>query len=84
MQNLCCKIQNRRQRLAGGDNCQVVFAGDYCIAARMRISQVVINLLNNAIKFTEDGSIAITLDTTRNSEQDYAIVKVTERFRFWN
>ena len=55
-------------------------AEDVCVNAdKMRISQVVMNLLSNATKFTEDGSIAIALNTTKNSEEgEYVVVSVKD------
>jgi signal transduction histidine kinase len=48
-------------------------------ADKMRVNQVIMNLLNNAIKFTNEGTIAITMDTIRDgSEKEYAVVRVID------
>lgn len=49
---------------------------DSLIGDAMRIKQVLINLANNAIKFTEKGSVCIDVDTER-LENNSAVFKVT-------
>jgi signal transduction histidine kinase len=48
------------------------------LADRFRIAQVISNLLNNAIKFTNKGRITIRLEESRSSEQPEAIVSITD------
>ena len=47
-------------------------------ADRTRVNQVIVNLLNNAVKFTEEGTIAITLNTTNDNEKEYAVITVKD------
>ncbi|NMP29958.1 two-component sensor histidine kinase BarA [Thalassotalea sp. M1531] len=49
---------------------------DSLIGDAMRIKQILINLANNAIKFTEKGSVCIDVDT-ENLSDGKAIIKVT-------
>lgn len=47
-------------------------------ADRGRISQVISNLLNNAIKFTEEGSIIISIETKLGDDQSIIIVNIKD------
>lgn len=48
----------------------------YIEADKLRIYQVISNLLNNAVKFTKDGNITITADVNTNEEE--VVVKITD------
>ena len=48
----------------------------YIEADKIRVYQVISNLLNNAIKFTKDGNITITVDL--NTNEGEVVVKITD------
>jgi len=48
----------------------------YIEADKLRIYQVISNLLNNALKFTKDGNITITADV--NTNEGEVVVKITD------
>ena len=48
----------------------------YIEADKLRIYQVISNLLNNAVKFTKDGNITITADVNTNEQE--VVVKITD------
>ena len=47
-------------------------------ADRRAVHQIVLNLANNAIKYTDHGSVAITVSARRGGERPEAIVDVTD------
>ena len=48
----------------------------YIEADKIRVYQVISNLLNNAVKFTKDGNITITVDL--NTNEGEVVVKITD------
>lgn len=48
---------------------------DLVVGDEVRITQVLLNLLNNSMKFTKHGSISVTVDTVTLAE-DYSIVQI--------
>ncbi len=49
---------------------------DSLVGDAMRVRQVLVNLTNNAIKFTEQGSVTIDIEA-KQLEQDRAVIKIT-------
>lgn len=47
----------------------------------LKLKQIVINLINNAIKFTDEGGIAVMLDMRQDRNQQYLVVQVTDTGR---
>ena len=74
---LCDTIQDIRNRLTndnGLDNSVEVYyePKDIIVEAdKGRITQVVSNLLNNAVKFTQKGTITVSIGLERKKEDDY-------------
>jgi signal transduction histidine kinase len=61
---LICKVENESENkntINSTDNPQIFITGD-----KSRLSQVMSNLLNNAINFTIDGDINVTVTSKRN------------------
>lgn len=51
-----------------GENIPSMLYGD-----EIRLKQVIINVLNNAIKYTEKGSVTLTVDGEKNSDNEFII-----------
>lgn len=52
---------------------------DYYVGDEHRIRQVLLNLLNNAVKFTEEGSVALAVDVRHTSDgEDRVVFTVTD------
>lgn len=47
----------------------------------LKLKQIVVNLINNAIKFTDEGGIAVVLDVRQDKNQQYLVVQVTDTGR---
>jgi two-component system, OmpR family, sensor histidine kinase VicK len=69
---------NKKQEAKGHDgNNQDVFVD----ADKERLAQVIFNLLNNAIKFTQEGSITISAEEKEESDKKIVIVSVKDTGR---
>ena len=55
---------------------------EFIYADEMRINQIFTNLINNAVKYTKQGSVSFTLDTGMSpdddTDRDYLIAQVTD------
>ena len=43
-----------------------------------KLSQILINLLSNALKFTHDGSVTLDVERTRTEDRDWLVFRVTD------
>ncbi len=50
----------------------------YCVIDAMRVKQVLLNLVNNAIKFTERGFVNLVVDFETIAEETYLIFEVSD------
>ena len=46
---------------------------EYVIGDSVRIGQIITNLVSNAIKFTKEGTVTVTIDVLEQSEEEYSI-----------
>ncbi|MFL6383366.1 MAG: sensor histidine kinase, partial [Nitrososphaeraceae archaeon] len=69
-------INNRKLKLAYDSNKLDIFVD----ADKQRITRVVYNLLNNAIKFTQEGTIYINLERKKEDANDngYVVISVKD------
>jgi two-component system, OmpR family, sensor histidine kinase VicK len=71
---LCKTIEIRLTLLSESNNDINLFVK----ADRYRITQVISNLLNNAIKFTKEGAISVTLEKKKEDNQQEVLVSVKD------
>jgi len=57
----------------GNNNSKIIIEAD-----KNRLSQVISNLLNNAIKFTDEGSITVIVETTKINNNNKVIVSIKD------
>ena len=77
MEDICLQMQQKNQR----PEVQIMFTekepGCIINTDRLRLSQVIMNLMNNAMKFTSEGSITLGYRLTRQKDELYFFVKDT-------
>ena len=77
MEDICLQMQQKNQR----PEVQIMFtekeSGCVINTDRLRLSQVIMNLMNNAMKFTSEGSITLGYRLTRQKDELYFFVKDT-------
>lgn len=77
MEDICLQMQQKNQR----PEVQIMFTekepGCVINTDRLRLSQVIMNLMNNAMKFTSEGSITLGYRLTRQKDELYFFVKDT-------
>ena len=75
--DICLQMQQKNQR----PEVQIMFtekeSGCVINTDRLRLSQVIMNLMNNAMKFTSEGSITLGYRLTRQTDELYFFVKDT-------
>lgn len=77
MEDICLQMQQKNQR----PEVQIMFTekepGCVINTDRLRLSQVIMNLMNNAMKFTSEGSITLGYRLTGQKDELYFFVKDT-------
>ena len=77
MEDICLQMQQKNQR----PEVQIMFTekepGCIINTDRLRLSQVIMNLMNNAMKFTSEGFITLGYRLTRQKDELYFFVKDT-------
>jgi signal transduction histidine kinase len=83
IRNVISDIVSQMGKNTGNDkNIKIAFESKagakeiYIEADKLKIYQVISNLLNNAVKFTKDGNITITADVNTNEQE--VVVKITD------
>jgi signal transduction histidine kinase len=76
-------VQDYRNQIKKDDNITLLYESKNDInlfvkADRYRITQVISNLLNNAIKFTKEGAISVTLEKKKEDNQQEVLVSVKD------
>ena len=76
-------VQDHRNQIKKDDNITLLYESKNDInffvkADRYRITQVISNLLNNAIKFTKEGTISVTLEKKKEDNQQEVLVSVKD------
>jgi signal transduction histidine kinase len=76
-------VQDYRNQIKKDDNITLSYESNNDInlfvkADRYRITQVISNLLNNAIKFTKEGAISVTLEKKKEDNQQEVLVSVKD------
>jgi signal transduction histidine kinase len=76
-------VQDYRNQIKKDDNLTLLYESKNDInffvkADRYRITQVISNLLNNAIKFTKEGTISVTLEKKKEDNQQEVLVSVKD------
>ena len=76
-------VQDYRNQIKKDDNITLLYESKNDInlfvkADRYRITQVISNLLNNAIKFTKEGTVSVTLEKKKEDNQQEVLVSVKD------
>jgi signal transduction histidine kinase len=76
-------VQDYRNQIKKDDNIILLYESRNDInffvkADRYRITQVISNLLNNAIKFTKEGTVSVTLEKKKEDNQHEVLVSVKD------
>jgi signal transduction histidine kinase len=75
------KLEFKNMMSAGGEEIVTHSDGVFVVADKNRITQVISNMLDNALKFTSEGVVSVDVAKRKKQEQDYqeeAIVTVED------